>query len=142
MVSAAVTPRVRIMAICDRVRESRTEAGVFDLKGVRQQLLADAFPFVPSRLWLFLVLSSPRAGSFAGYIRIVHDRTDRTIFYSYLHPRPRFGPDGGFLPYRVRVQCTFPEGGRYTVHVCFFQALGSDVVKAELPFDVTEVGEV
>ena len=140
MVSAAVTPRVRIMPICDRVRESRTEAGVFDLKGVRQQLLADAFPFVPSRLWLFLVLSSPRACDFACYIRLLHDRTDRTVFYSYVRPRPRFGPDGGFLSYRVPIQCTFPEAGRYTVQVWFYQAEGSDVLKAELPLGLAMRG--
>jgi len=60
MPAAALTPRVRIMAVCDRVRESKTEAGVFDLKGVRQEIIANALPFVPFRLWLFLVLSSHR----------------------------------------------------------------------------------
>jgi hypothetical protein len=42
MAAAALTPRVRIMAICDGVRESKTEAGVFHLKGVRQWMIADA----------------------------------------------------------------------------------------------------
>ena len=82
MANAATTPRVRTIAICDRVRENRSEPGVFDLKGVRQELVADTFPFAPSRLWLFLVLSRPRAGDFACYIRVVHNRTDRTTFYS------------------------------------------------------------
>jgi hypothetical protein len=60
MAAAALTPRVRMMAICERVRESKIEAGVFDLKGVRQAIMAHAFPFVPGRLWLF------RRGAFHG----------------------------------------------------------------------------
>ena len=57
MAAAALTPRVRIMLICDRVRESKIEAGVFDLLGVRQGMTTDVFPFSPSRLWLFMHLS-------------------------------------------------------------------------------------
>src|ERR1700730_7653620 len=53
-----LTPRVRLMTVCDGVRESKTEAGVFHVKGLRQRLLAHAFPFVPLRLWLFLIFSS------------------------------------------------------------------------------------
>jgi hypothetical protein len=34
----ALTPRVRILAICDGIRESTAEAGVFYLKGVRQAI--------------------------------------------------------------------------------------------------------
>ena len=45
MAAASLTPRVRIMAICDGVRESKIEAGVYHLKGVRQSITADAFPF-------------------------------------------------------------------------------------------------
>ena len=55
-IAAALTPRVRLMAICDAVRASKTEAGVFDLKGVRQTINASVFPFRPPRLWLFLFL--------------------------------------------------------------------------------------
>ena len=75
MAAVALMPRVRIMAICDGVRESKIEAGVFNLKGVRQGITADAFPFTPSRLWLFLLLSSPRPGVFPGYVRVVNEQT-------------------------------------------------------------------
>jgi hypothetical protein len=34
--TAALTPRVWLMAVCDRVRESTTEGGVYHLRGVRQ----------------------------------------------------------------------------------------------------------
>jgi hypothetical protein len=136
MAGAVLTPRVRIMAICDGVQESRTESGVFNLKGLRQEIVSDAYPFVPSRLWLFLLLSSLRAGEFPCYIRVVNDRTDRTIFYSYLEPRPRFELDGGLSANRAPIRCAFPEAGRYTVQVWFFQEDGSDVLKGELPFTV------
>ncbi len=63
MSAAAVTPRIRLMAVCDGVRESKNEAGVFHLRGVRQEIAASGFPFAPPRLWLFLVLSSPRPAS-------------------------------------------------------------------------------
>src|SRR6516164_6777541 len=63
MAAAVLTPRVRLMTVCDRVRESNVEAGVYHLRGVRQRIVARAFPFVALRLWLFFVLSSHRAGT-------------------------------------------------------------------------------
>jgi len=69
MAAAVLTPRVRLMAICDGVRESKTEAGVFNVKGLRQRMVVDGFPFVASRLWLFLVLSSHHTGQYPGYKR-------------------------------------------------------------------------
>src|ERR1022692_638623 len=136
MAVAVLTPRVRIMAICDGVRESKFEAGVFNLKGVRQGMTADAFPFVPNRLWLFLLLSSPRAGEFTGYVRVVNDQTDLIVFHMYLEPPPTFGSDGGLFAWRGPIRCRFPEAGQYTVQVCFFQEQSSDVLKGEMPFYV------
>jgi hypothetical protein len=130
-----------MMALCDGVRESKTESGVFHLKGVRQHITATEFPFLPSRLWLFLLLSSPRPGQFPCYIRVVNDRTDRTHFYTYLRPVPRFGPDLDWLAYHVPVRCSFPEPGRYTVQVCFFQERQADVIKGEVAFSVFSEGE-
>jgi hypothetical protein len=132
--AVALTPRVRIMVICDEVRKSRTEAGVFHLKGVRQEISAEAFPFVPSKLWLFLLLSNPRAGSFPGYVRVVNEKTDRVVYHAHLEPRPIFGASGGTFSISVPIRCTFPETGAYRVQVWFFQEQGSDVLKGELPF--------
>ncbi len=133
MADAALTPRVRMIAVCDGVRESRTEPGVFDLKGVRQTLSAAAFPFVPRRLSLFLLLSSPHAGFYPGYVRIVHERTGKAVFYAHLSPGPRFDRDVDFVGLRPSIRCAFPEPGRYLVEVCFFREHGSDVQKGELP---------
>jgi hypothetical protein len=142
MAIAALTPRVRIMAVCDRVRESKTEPGVFDLRNVRQMIYASAFPFVPSQLWLYLLLSSPRPGEHAGYILVRHSKveSDKTMFRSRMSPNPRFEEDSDFLPLRVRIRCSFPEPGRYIIQACFFQEMGSDVLKGELPFDVFQEG--
>ena len=136
MSAAAFTPRVRIMALCDGVRESKAEAGVYHLKGVRQAIMADAFPFVPSRLWLFVLLSSPRGGTFPGYIRVLNERTDRIVFHGHLEPRPQFGADGGLWAISYPIRCKLPEPGNYSVQIWFFQEQGSDVLKGETPFAV------
>jgi hypothetical protein len=140
MVAAALVPRVRIMAVCDRVRESKTEAGVFDLKGVRQEITANAFPFVPARLWLFLVLASHRPGAYPGYVRVIDEGTDKTIFYGKTAPTPAFKDDKDFLAGRLQLRCSFPSAGRYTVQVWFFQQHGSDVLKGELPLSLVMDG--
>jgi hypothetical protein len=136
MPTAALTPRVRMMVICDHVRESRSEVGVFDLKGVRQRATVDVVPFTTDRLSLFFLLSSPRAGEFPGYVRVVSDRTDRVVYYSYLRPRPEFADGGGTCTGRVALRCIFPEEGQYTVQLWFFQHEGADVLKGEIPFQV------
>jgi hypothetical protein len=91
MPEAALTPRVRLMTVGDSVRESKTEAGVFHLKGLRQRILAPDFPFVPARLRLFLGFSSTRSGEFPGYVLVINERTNKTIFNSPLAPAPKFG---------------------------------------------------
>ena len=140
MAVAVLTPRVRLMTVCDGVRESKTEAGVYHVKGLRQRIVAPAFPFVPHRLWLFLVFSSPRAGVFPGYIRVLDDSTDKTIFYCPLIPPPRFEANDDGFNGRVRLRCSFPHEGRYTVQFWFFRDEGHDVLKGEIPFTVEQEG--
>ncbi len=120
MATAALAPRVRLMAVCDAVRESAFEAGVFDLKGVRQGLTAADFPFVPRRLRLFLVLSSPRPGEYPAYVVIVNDRSGKTIFFAHLQPSPHFGYDGLWAT-RPRIECVFPEGVATPFNFGFFE---------------------
>jgi hypothetical protein len=141
MAAAVLTPRVRLMTVCDRVRESNTEAGVYHLRGVRQRIEPQVFPFVASRLWLFLVLSSHRSGTYPGYIRVLNDRADRAIFFAHLSPHPRFEDNDHTLAARARLRCSFPQAGRYTVQVWFYQEQGSDVLKGELPFALTSKGD-
>ena len=65
--------------------------GVFHVKGLRQRIVAQVFPFAPARLWLFLVFSSTRPGEFPGYVLVIDERTDKTIFYGPLTPAPNSG---------------------------------------------------
>lgn len=141
MAAAALTPRVRMMAVCDGVRESDYEDGVFHLKGVRQQFVAHAFPFVPPRMWLFVLMSNPRPGEFPCSVCVVNERTDKAVYYGHVEPRPRFGPDGGLWVYYAPIRCTFPEEGRYSVELRFFREEGSDVVKGEVPFKIVYHGD-
>ena len=140
MMAAAALPRVRLMTVCDRARESDTEAGVYHLRGVRQKIVAPAFPFQASRLWLFLVLSSHRPGTYPGYVRVIEDETDRAIFFAHLAPHPHFEEEHT-LGVVARLRCRFPQGGRYTVQVWFNQEHESDVLKGEVPFSVVGEGE-
>jgi hypothetical protein len=110
--AAVLTPRVRLRTVCDRARESNTEAGVYHLRGVRQRIVPQVFPFVTSRLWLFFVLSSHRSGTYPGYIRVLNDRTDKAIFFAHLGPSP-------LLAAAARLRCSFSQAGRYTVQVWF-----------------------
>jgi hypothetical protein len=132
--AAALTPRVRTAIVCERIKPSQIEDDVFDLKGVRYAMTAGGFPFAPARLWLLLVLSSPRKGRFPGNVKIVHDRTDKVLFMAKMEPAPEFLEEHDLVSVRMRLRPAFPEAGRYTVRVSFFQATSSDVLKAEFPF--------
>ena len=141
MAAAVLTPRVRLMTICDRVRESKIEEGVFDVKGLRQRIVSQTFPFLPSRLWLFLVFSSPRAGVFPSYVLVIDEETDKTIFYCPLAPPPRFGASDETVIGLAPLNCSFPHEGRYTIQFWFFQDEGHDVLRGEIPFSVDPVGD-
>jgi hypothetical protein len=137
MSAANLAPRARIMAVCDGIRESRTERGVFHLKGVRHGCRGRKVPFVAEQLWLFLILSSPRPGIYPGYVLIVNADTEKAIFYGTLSPNPQFRTDTDSLGLGVHIGCTFPAAGRYLVQLWFFQNTGSDIIKGELPFSVS-----
>jgi hypothetical protein len=141
MAGAVLTPRVRLMTVCDRVRESDTEAGVYHLRGVRQRIVAQAVPFVAFRLWVFVVLSSHRPGTYPGYIRVLDDGTDKAVFFAHLAPHPRFEGTDQTLAAVARLKCSFPRAGRYTIQLWFYQEHGSDVLKGELPFAVAKEGD-
>jgi hypothetical protein len=133
---AALTPRVRIMVICEEVIASDTEPGVFTLEGVRQFLSATSFPW-PAPLSLFLLLSSARRGTYAGKVLMIHDATDRTI--RYVKFEVEFQRNNEVLPVGVDLdRCEFPQPGGYTFQVWFAAKKGADALKAEQPFDVLQ----
>jgi hypothetical protein len=87
------------------------------------------------------VLSSPRPGSYPGYLRVLDDGTDKAIFFAHLAPDPSFEGQEQTLAAVARLRCAFPHVGRYTVQVWFYQEQGTDVLKGELPFAVAQEGE-
>src|SRR5262249_1517635 len=130
---AAVTPRVRALVICDKVSASRTEDRVFTLKGVRQHLEAASFPW-RAALRVFLILSSPRKGTYPGTVLIVNERNDRRIRLPKFSPP--FQEDNELLPLYVDLgDCVFPEAGRYNFEV-YFAARDGEALKGEHPFSV------
>jgi hypothetical protein len=139
MSAAALTPRVRILVLCDEVVESETEEGVFTLEGVRQQLVGDAFPLRAS-LNLFVVLFSARTGNYRGNVVVVNARTDKAI--RYLKFQVGFDSDSQIVPMAMDLgSCAFPEPGPYMIQVWFSPGEGQDVLKAELPFNVFQTEE-
>jgi hypothetical protein len=128
---------VRTLVNCDRIRPSPVEEQVFHLRGARYRIVADRFP-LRRRLWLFVILSSPRPGLYPCYVRIAHERTDRTVFYGDIGPAPMFEEGAEELSLEAAIKVRFPEAGRYMVQFWFFQETGPDVLKMEQPLDLLE----
>jgi hypothetical protein len=132
--AAALTPRVRIMVVCDEVIPSDIENDVFTLEGVRQHVVAELLPclFEPT---LYLCLSCSRRGKYRGETLIIHDRSDRTI--RQVKFTATFRHDNEMLPITIAMgECRFPEPGEYTLQVSFVSQRGEWVLKAEQPFEV------
>src|SRR5260370_2530790 len=123
--SAALTPRVRTLVVCDGIRASRLEENVFHLRGARSHLLAAAFPF-RGRLRLFVILSSPRPGRFPSYVKVIEDESDQAVFYGQIQPAPSFPDAADLLPLDVPVYVRFPRPAPSPAHVCIFQQTSSD----------------
>ena len=132
MAAAALTPRVRIMVVCDDVIPSEIETGVFTLEGVRQHLSAESFPSV-RELSVFLLLSSPRRGRYPGKVLVVDDQTDRII--RYVRFVAAFSATNEVLPFWVEIgACAFPQPGQYTFQVWFSSRDGAEALKGEQAF--------
>ena len=132
MATAAVTPRVRTLVICDDVSASLTEAGVFTLEGVRLHLTADSLPRWAT-LSVFLLLSSPRKGRYQGKILIISERTEKPI--RYIKFLAQFEGDNELLPLYVEIgDCRFPNPGQYRFEVHFSTRRSAEVQKGEHPF--------
>jgi hypothetical protein len=136
MSAAVLTPRVRILVLCEDVIENEMEEGVFTLVGVRQHLGDGVYPLRAS-LSLFLVLASPREGTYQGNVVIVRVQNDKSLRYAKF--QVDFDEDHQVLPLHLDLGwCEFPEPGLYMVQVWFSPGLEHDVLKAELPFDLLD----
>ncbi len=110
--------------------------GVYTLEGVRQQLQADYFPCT-AELDLFMVLSSPRKGTYKGRILLVDSTGIEEKGIRYWKFPATFEEDNEILPLFVTLEnCTFRQSGQYLFQVWFAARRGLDVQKAEQPFYV------
>jgi hypothetical protein len=134
--TAVLTPRVRTLVVCDRVISPEEPDTICDLEGVRCLISAEEFPCAPSQLWIYLLLSNPRPGTFPGYVLVVDQTNDNAIFYGRIEPT--FEEDDLFVPVFLPLSCSFLHPGEYTVQILFLQRETNkpDVVKAEQPFYV------
>ncbi len=71
----------------------------------------------------------------------MNEATDKAILFAHLAPHLRFEVGDDALAAAARLRCSFPQAGRYTVQVWFYQEHGSDVLKAEVPFSVIKEGD-
>jgi hypothetical protein len=71
----------------------------------------------------------------------MNEATDKAILFAHLAPHPRFEAGDDTLAAAARLRCSFPQAGRYTVQVWFYQEQGNDVLKAEVPFSVIDEGD-
>jgi hypothetical protein len=69
---------------------------------------------------------------------VLDDETDKAILFAHVTPHPRFEGDDQSLAAIARLRCSFPHAGRYTLQVWFYQEQGSDILKGEIPFSVTQ----
>jgi hypothetical protein len=136
--AAALTPRVRILAVCDEAFRSEIEDSVFTLEGVRHQFSAESFPCIRT-LNVYLLLSYPRSDTFEGDIQLIVDGEDRTIRYAKF--TATFANDADLLALVVEMEnCVIPEPGEHRVEVRFWTDTG-DVIKGEHPFRVWQLQE-
>jgi hypothetical protein len=139
MAAAALTPRVRILAVCDEATASATENGAYTLEGVRQGVVAAAFP-CRRDFSVFLLLSCPRRGSFAGWVRVSDLTRDKTVRLEKFHVRIQ--EDNGLVSLVVNAEnCVFPMPGEYAFEVWISVPNGQFAQKGELLFHVHEFEE-
>ncbi len=135
MAAAALTPRVRLMAICDDATPSDIESGVYTLEGVRQGIVADRLP-CRRDLVAFLVLSCPRPGTHSGWVQVVNP-LDKVIRWQGFAA----AFDGNRRPVSLDVSLAntvFSLAGEYTVGVWFQPNHGEAVQKGEQSLLVAE----
>ena len=139
MSAAALTPRVRTLAVCDEAVRSEIEEGVFTLEGVRQGFRSASFP-CRRTLNVYLVLSHPRKAKFEGVIRVIDEDVDK--FLRLAKFVAEFDQDNQSLPLAVDLgEVVFPSPKVYTIKVEFPTFTGPDVLKSETYFSVLEEQE-
>jgi hypothetical protein len=134
MAAAALTPRIRIMAVCDEVTASETEDGVYTLECVRQRIHARSLPCIQN-LHVYLLVACPQRGQYEGAVGVVNSQTARLVRWAPFDVT--FREPNDLLPVIVDVfNCPFPQVGTYTFEIWFTTHSGNAAQKGELPFYV------
>jgi hypothetical protein len=130
--SAALTPRVRTIVVCDEAVRSEIEDQVFTLEGVRLGFGAESVPCARP-VSVYLVLSYPRGGRFEGEVKLVPADEDKTIRITKF--TADFDTSPGVQALVVELgNCTFPEPAVYSIQVLFWTPSGP-VLKGEETFE-------
>ncbi len=138
MAAAAITPRVRILALCDEVLPSDLEIDVFTLEAVRQHVIAERFPWL-CRLCVYLLLSSARKGNYPSKLLVVDNNHPERRVVRYLKHSVVFREDNEHLAHILAIEnIAFPQAGHYTFEVWFEARDGTEALKGEHPFRVLE----
>jgi hypothetical protein len=127
-----VLPRVQAMVLCDGIKESAQEYGVFHLQGVRSDIQVRSFPYTHSRLGVFLQMSGHK-GTASCHVEINHAATDDVVFRTTPHV-VEFEEPMVIVPVVFRLRnCSFPTPGVYYV-----QMFGEAKLIGERPLHVAE----
>jgi Family of unknown function (DUF6941) len=117
-----VLPRVQVMVLCDGIKESDEEYGVYHLSGVRTEIEAASFPFTRLRLCAFLQMSV-HAGEGSCYLRVVRAADDEEMYRTAARAVVFTGPLE-VLPKVFRFRnCSIPTAGLYYVQVHYDEKL-------------------
>jgi hypothetical protein len=111
-----VLPRVQAMVVCDALKESDEESGVYHLNGVRTAMEVPSFPALRPRLGVFAQMSG-HAGHAKLQIVINRIETDENIYQSAPKEFSFSGPTSlVMVVFRFR-NCVFPAPGVYYVQM-------------------------
>jgi hypothetical protein len=111
-----VLPRVQAMFVCDRVKESDIEPGVFSLAGARAYIEASSFPAFYPRLVVFAHMSGHQ-GEVLCHAAINRIETDEMI-YETPSRRIAFEHPSFVVPVVFHVRnCVFPVPGVYCAQI-------------------------
>lgn len=111
-----VLPRVQAMVVCDAIKESEEEAGVYQLSGVRCAMDVPSFPALRPRIGVLAQVSG-HAGIAALRLGINRAETDEMLHISAPKETTFSGPLSPVtVVFRLR-NCVFPAPGVYYVQL-------------------------
>jgi hypothetical protein len=118
MAKKQVLPRVHVLVLCDEVEHRPDEEDVFDLRGVRSEIVADGFPYTHPRLAVYLQVTGHERTA-ACRIAVVRAETDEEEFVVGEDAIQLRGPLE-FLHFERGIEDgVFPAPGIYYVQVFF-----------------------